>query len=233
MMGAEKIFDGVFLVGSEDLSGFGDCLVYAIEVGKGEICLIDCGTQHAAQIVANLQELGYKAGQIRALILTHCHYDHIGAAHQLVERCPDLEIYAHSWDIEAIEGRPGTEAQTAASWYGATYRPVKVTHPLREDSGSIRFRGARLGYHHIPGHTPGSIAVLYTASDGTKILFGQDVHGPFMEEFRSNKQDWANSMKKLLALEADILCEGHYGQYNGKDNVRKFIKGQLKGNGFL
>jgi len=35
-------------------------------------------------------------------------------------------------------------------------------------------------------------------------------------------------MKKLLALEADILCEGHFGIFQPKENVKRYINGYLK-----
>ena len=72
------------------------------------------------------------------------------------------------------------------------------------------------------------MVVYYTDSEGKKILFGQDIHGPFMPEFNSNIEDWRASMKEVLALRADILCEGHFGVFKGKDAVKQFINGQLR-----
>ncbi len=67
----------------------------------------------------------------------------------------------------------------------------------------------------------------------TKILFGQDIHGPFLPDFHSNIKDWAKSMKILLSKEADILAEGHFGIYTSKESVDKFIKSHLKQNGMI
>jgi len=92
--------------------------------------------------------------------------------------------------------------------------------------------GTKLICYHTPGHTPGCIAVLYENEDGMKVLFGQDIHGPFMDEFNSNTDDWAKSMKHLINIGADILCEGHYGIFQGKENVKRFIEGQLRNNGY-
>ena len=39
-------------------------------------------------------------------------------------------------------------------------------------------------------------------------------------------------MKRLISIEADILCEGHYGIFEGKEKVKRFIEGQLRANGF-
>ncbi len=124
---------------------------------------------------------------------------------------------------------------TAASWYGASLTPVNVDHVINHEKEILHIDGSEIISYHTPGHTPGSISLLYISRNEPqrKILFGQDIHGPFMKEFGSNIEDWASSMKKLLDLEADILCEGHFGIYHGKKKVRDFIAGHLRQNGFL
>ena len=57
-----------------------------------------------------------------------------------------------------------------------------------------------------------------------KVLFGQDLHGPFHKDFRSDLHAYQRSMEKLLDLEADILCEGHFGVFRPADEVRKYIE---------
>jgi len=80
---------------------------------------------------------------------------------------------------------------------------------------------------HIPGHSPGSLAYL-TESEGMKVLFGQDVHGPLDSSLLSHREDYLKSLELLISLEADILCEGHYGIFRGKDKVKQFIASFLK-----
>jgi len=60
-----------------------------------------------------------------------------------------------------------------------------------------------------------------------RVLFGQDIHGPFSPEFLSDIGRWRDSMERLLSLKADILCEGHYGIFTGREKVRKYIEGYL------
>jgi glyoxylase-like metal-dependent hydrolase (beta-lactamase superfamily II) len=226
-----KITESIYLVGSDELSGPGDCLVYAIGIGQNEICLIDAGTEYAENIWNNIKQTPLGKRKITCLILTHCHYDHIGAAYQWKKMFPELKIYAHSWDREAIEGHPQAIRRTAASWYGATLIPVKLDGIFSKDRESLNLGGVQFQIIHTPGHTPGSISVLLE-NEGKKVLFAQDVHGPFMDEFNSNIEDWARSMKRLLALEADILCEGHYGIFSSKDKVKNYIEQQLRQHGF-
>ncbi len=54
--------------------------------------------------------------------------------------------------------------------------------------------------------------------------------GSFYPAFESDKSQWRLSMQRVLALEADVLCEGHYGIYRPAEAVRQFIEGQLAEN---
>ena len=71
---------------------------------------------------------------------------------------------------------------------------------------------------------PNRSAVVYLVEFGpVKILFGQDVHGPLDPSLLSDRDDYRNSLNFMLDLDADILCEGHFGIYRGKDTVKEFI----------
>ena len=78
----------------------------------------------------------------------------------------------------------------------------------------------------MPGHSPGSMVYL-VESEAKKILFGQDVHGPLDPLIKSDKAAYKNSLRRLLTLEADILCEGHYGIIEGRQEVSDFISSFL------
>jgi glyoxylase-like metal-dependent hydrolase (beta-lactamase superfamily II) len=64
-------------------------------------------------------------------------------------------------------------------------------------------------------------------SDGLLVLFGQDVHGPLNDALRSVREDYVRSLEFMLSLDADILCEGHFGVFHGKESVRDFIESFL------
>jgi glyoxylase-like metal-dependent hydrolase (beta-lactamase superfamily II) len=220
----------VFMVGSGNLSGMNDCNIYAIRLANKEVCLIDAGSSNGGMILKNIKEVGL-ADKISYLVLTHCHYDHVGAAWQFKKIMPNVKIIAHELEVDVIEGKKGTEARTAAAGYHATYTPVKVDVVLKKAVEEMDLGGTKVTFYHTPGHTPGSISAAVT-DGGKKVLFGQDIHGPFMEEFKSDIKAWAVSMKTLLGIGADILCEGHFAVLDGKDKVKNFIGEHLKDNGF-
>jgi glyoxylase-like metal-dependent hydrolase (beta-lactamase superfamily II) len=71
-----------------------------------------------------------------------------------------------------------------------------------------------------------AVYLVDTQSDAGMVLIGagMDLHGPFSDDFLSNLADYRRSMDRLLTLEADILCEGHYGIFQPKEQVRQFIE---------
>ena len=63
---------------------------------------------------------------------------------------------------------------------------------------------------------------------GKRVLFGQDIHGPYVPEWGADPARARTSLGKLIELGADILCEGHFGIYQPADRVKKYIEGYLE-----
>ena len=66
--------------------------------------------------------------------------------------------------------------------------------------------------------------VYVVESGGKTVLFGQDVHGPLHPGLLSDRTDDQASLRRLLVLNDDILCEGHYGIFTDRDAVARFIR---------
>ncbi len=212
---------GIYLVGGEGLTFGGDCLIYL--VAGPPVVLIDAGANRAVlRLLDNVAEAGFEPQDIDLCLLTHCHVDHIGGIKNLRD-LTGCRLAAHEEDAPAIaEADP---VRTAANWYNIKLPKVEVDEILFGDAGEI----GGLHWLHTPGHTPGSIAA-YLDGEAGRVLFAQDVHGPFTPDFGSDLDAWRASMEKLLRLEADILCEGHFGVYKGKDAVEQYIRSQLAAN---
>ena len=112
---------------------------------------------------------------------------------------------------------------TAAVWYGSKLEPFVVDRKLTLPREQISLGERIIEAIHTPGHSPGSVVYL-TESGGLKVLFGQDVHGPLAPSLQSNREDYLRSLDLLISLEADILCEGHYGVYRGNNEIENFIR---------
>lgn len=222
----ESIARGVALVGGPEISHAEDATAFLIDF-NGEGVMIDCGAGRSLErILANVEAAGFDPQAVSTLILTHCHIDHSGGAAELKART-NCRIVIHELDAEPVER--GDALRTAADWYGIDFPAVPVDRRLTGEVELLDFGGQTLHCLHTPGHTPGSI-VVWLDRDGKRILFGQDIHGPFNAQFGSDVGQWRKSMERLLALKADILCEGHFGIFKTPQQTEQYIQRYLRQN---
>jgi glyoxylase-like metal-dependent hydrolase (beta-lactamase superfamily II) len=217
-MKPHEIIKDIFIVGGPDITDGRDGCVYLMNLG--ELILIDTGAGWSVEkILKNIERFGFDCKNLKKIILTHCHIDHIGGMPEIKKRFGS-KIYIHKLDAPPLE--TGDPILTAAKWYQTSFPPTPVDVKFNLPEEILTIGEQKIVCLHTPGHTPGSICI-YLDKDGKRILFGQDLHGPLLSEFGSNLEDYGRSTKKLLDLDADILCEGHFGIYTTKKDVKNYI----------
>lgn len=217
-MRPHEIIKDIFIVGGPEITDHRDGCVYLINTG--ELILIDTGAGWSVnKIIENIKSLGLDPTKITKIILTHCHIDHVGGTPEFKKRFSP-KIYIHKLDALPIE--EGDPILTASKWYQTTFPPTKVDVKLDGSIEELEIGDQKIVCLHTPGHTPGSICI-YLDKEGKRILFAQDLHGPLLPEFGSNINDWDYSTKKLIDLDADILCEGHFGIFRSKKDILNYI----------
>ena len=114
---------------------------HIIDTGDGKVVLIDVGSdEEGAAIEEALGELGKTKADIAAILLTHGHTDHVAG----LKAFPDVTVYAHPDERAIIEEESGGET------------PDENFSPLEE----LTFGEVNFTIYHMPGHTPGSVAIL-------------------------------------------------------------------------
>jgi len=218
-----KIADNLWQVGGAEYTTVEDAAVYLARFGAQAV-LIDagCGSEHE-MLVENISGVLPADVRIEYLFLTHCHYDHTGGAAN-VRNQYGCRIVAHAVDAAYLEA--GDNKVTAADWYGARMHPLEIDYKIRDEKEIFQVGQNQVTAYHCPGHSPGSL-VYVVDLDATRVLFGQDVHGPLDASLLSNRDDYLRSLNFMLGLNADILCEGHYGVYRGRETVHNFIRSFL------
>ncbi|MBY9007062.1 MAG: MBL fold metallo-hydrolase [Candidatus Lokiarchaeota archaeon] len=206
----------------KDIYHVGDsgCSVYLINTrSENNLVLIDCGM--SLNMIKKISKIGLNPMNINHCIITHFHIDHIAACSDLKDLNKKIKFYAHNLDAVPIEEK-GHDRKTAAMWYGVNYKPVKLEKKFKGEVEILKFGEYEFKCIHTPGHTPGSISILLEIGNN-KILFGQDLHGPIIPGV-SDYGEYQKSLRKLLDLKADILCEGHFGIFQPSSEVQKYIK---------
>jgi glyoxylase-like metal-dependent hydrolase (beta-lactamase superfamily II) len=201
------------------ISGALDCHVYLLD-GGDELALVDPGLGLRGDfdlILDHIRADGYDPAQIRKLILTHYHCDHIGAAAEAQKRL-DVEVYASAFAAPVI--RSGDERAVSldvarqVGFYPADFAlpPCPVDVELREGD-RVRVGGLTLATYETPGHCDGHLSFHITGGDrayllgadlvfwGGRILL-QNIHDCRIDAY-------AQSVFKLEPLAFEALLPGH------------------------
>jgi glyoxylase-like metal-dependent hydrolase (beta-lactamase superfamily II) len=169
-------------------------------------------------------------------ICTHCHFDHMGSLHEFSAR---LGHRLEAQDFAA----PDPQRSCAASWIEAelltalphqdydlrrfSLTPAPLTGHL--DEGDVLDTGDRVfRVFHLPGHSPGSIA-LYEAASQT--LFSGDViyDGLLIDDaWHSDAEAYVHSLRRLKELPVARVFAGHEAPF-GKARLDELIDSYLTG----
>jgi glyoxylase-like metal-dependent hydrolase (beta-lactamase superfamily II) len=221
---------------SNSLHRLGSSLVnsYLVEEG-GLITIIDAGLPgYWRDLPAELAAMGRSLDDVRAVVLTHGDTDHIGFAERL-RRERGVPVYVHELDA----GRARGEVKKPMSgWgpvkigplvgflaYGARRGALRITY-LTEvvtftDGATLDLPGSPR-IIHLPGHTPGSVAIHVPAVDAVfmgdafttrSVLTG--AVGPRLAPFTLDLAQAKASLAKLDAIDATWVLPGHGEAWNG------------------
>ncbi|MBF6190934.1 MBL fold metallo-hydrolase [Nocardia implantans] len=182
-----------------------------------EVTLIDSGLPgSAADIESGLRALGFGTGQVRRVILTHAHDDHIGSAADFAEW--GAEIWAHHADADVVRGERPQPAPVLRDWErpiadalepGPRPRPAPVHREL--SGGDVLDFGGGAEVIAVPGHTEGSLALHLPRH---RVLFSGDtlanVRGVTMPGvFNVDSAAVDAAAHRLTELDVDVVCVGH------------------------
>ncbi|WP_433548814.1 MBL fold metallo-hydrolase [Streptomyces sp. CA-294286] len=182
-----------------------------------ELTLIDAGHRDAAaDIERAVRSLGHDPRDLRRIVLTHCHRDHVGAAEELAARY-GAQVLAHRLDAPVVRGDAPTPEPDLLDWevplyqHGLTVPPAPPTRVDRElEDGDLLGFGGGARVVHAPGHTDGSIGV-HLPHHG--VLFTGDciaaVGEVMLGVFNVDRPQALATMRRLASLAPSVACFGH------------------------
>lgn len=178
--------------------------VYLIR-GLNKNVLLDTSiTSDFPRIQSLLRDLGLEINDIHLVLLTHEHFDHIGAATYFFETAI---IGAHRLAANKIELQD--EFVTMNKYLNTPSNPF-FAHVWFEDDTIINLGNYELKVIHTPGHTSGCICIYETKG---KLLFSGDTvfaNGTLSDiDTSGNISDYVNSMERLSTLKISELYPGH------------------------
>jgi glyoxylase-like metal-dependent hydrolase (beta-lactamase superfamily II) len=236
-----KIAPGIHRIGDQSMVNS-----YLLE-DAGEVTVIDAGLPGFYRALPReLAAMGRTAADVRALLLTHGHSDHIGFAERL-RRDQRVPVSVHEADAALARGEVRNPAKGTGPirlrpflgflWFG-TLRGGLRTPKLQEvatfgDGATLDVPGSPRVIL-TPGHTPGS-AVLHVAS--LDALFVGDAlatyavttgaRGPQVAPFTADAAQAVASLARLEDVSAGLVLPGHGDPWTGgvQEAVRQVRQG--------
>jgi metallo-beta-lactamase class B len=202
---AFRLVGNIYYVGAKNIAS------YLITTPQGHI-LVDTGTTEMTPVItANVEKLGFKLRDIKIMLSSHAHFDHIGG-HAAMKKLTGAGVMAIKQDAEALEAGKDLSPLGDEGW-----APVKVDRVLK-DGDTVSLGGTTLRAIWAPGHTPGCTVWTTNVADGGRTyavaIFG--CGGPNAgvklvgnSRFPTLVADTMATFRKLKMLKPDIYVSGH------------------------
>jgi glyoxylase-like metal-dependent hydrolase (beta-lactamase superfamily II) len=227
--------DDISLITEIHVADWLRCNIWHIK-GKSHDFLIDSGMG----LRPLKKEVATLIGREIRSISTHCHFDHIGGAHEFDCRLGhqlEADIYVNpTHDNTAVGSFVRAETFSALPYEGFHYSDFEVkAAPLTGflDEGDVVDLGNRaFNILHLPGHSPGSIALW---EEKTGILFSGDTiyqGGLYDSVYHSDKELYRESLSRLRELPVKCVHGGHEESF-GKAKMISLIDDYFDGKGII
>ncbi|HEB0841916.1 TPA: MBL fold metallo-hydrolase [Staphylococcus aureus] len=199
--------------------GLVDTNTYFIENDKAVILIDPSG--ESEKIIKKLNQINKP---LKAILLTHAHFDHIGAVDDIVDRF-DVPVYMHEAEFDFLKD-PVKNGADKFKQYGLPIITSKVT-PEKLNEGSTEIEGFKFNVLNTPGHSPGSLTYVFDefAVVGD-TLFNNGIGRTDL--YKGDYETLVDSIQdKIFELEGDLpLFPGH-GPYTTVDDeqLNPFLHG--------
>ncbi|MGY3566582.1 MBL fold metallo-hydrolase [Sinomonas sp. RB5] len=207
--------------------------LYVVDEG-GSLLLVDAGFPSSERLLAQaVRELGRGPEDIRALVLTHGHFDHIGSATRLRARL-GIPVYAHAADHDIAAHPYRYRHERSALLYPVRYPKSLLAFGQMAAAGAFAVPGLRdvrtldqdalrglpgsPTLLQVPGHTAGSVALWFPQRDA--VITGDALvtldpytggRGPQIvaQAATADSETALASLGELASTRASILLPGH------------------------
>jgi metallo-beta-lactamase class B len=204
-----RIVGPVYFVGTNELAAF------LVTTPTGHV-LVDGGLPQSAPLIEqSIRTLGFDPKDIRVLLTTQAHFDHVGSlAH--FKKASGARVEVMDGDVSLVETGGRTD-YLFGDKERYRFEPVEVDRALK-DGDTVALGGVTLTARKTPGHTPGSTTWLTTVEDGGRrhaVVFAASTGinpGTRLVDrpsYPGIADDYARAFAVLESLAPDVFLGGH------------------------
>ena len=222
----EKYIRPSKLIGNLYFAGTYEASTHLIDTGDGLI-LIDPGySESLYMVINNIWQLGFKPADIKYILISHAHSDHMDATQALVN-LTNAKTFIGREDMPLLKGEI----------FHFPIRPFKPDY-LLEDKDVVSLGNTKIRCVSTPGHTDGTISFFFDVIDGGNTyragMFGgagcNTLVRKFLEEHNlpfENRNKYLESVNRLLKEKVDVFV-GNHVQNNNTDKKINMLDGSEK-----
>ena len=219
-----RIFGNTYLVGTCGISSI------LITDPAGDI-LIDGGTEADADLIAdNIRSLGFRLTDVRYILHSHEHYDHVGGIAKL-QKLTGAQLIASAPARAVLD----SGMASAGDPQQASLKPFPPAHvdELVTDGQMVRLGNTVLIAATTPGHTPGALTWHWGSCDGgicRQIVYADSLTPVSAPNYRFSDHPaylaaYRASIGKVAALDCDILLTPHP---SASDMVHRLARAEIE-----
>jgi glyoxylase-like metal-dependent hydrolase (beta-lactamase superfamily II) len=216
----ENVIEGVRWIPGRD-KFLPDSHVYVIgKPGMNDYTLVDCGLMEmGAYKLEELENAGIKFDQVKRVIMTHTHLDHVGCLPEILEAIPHAEVWAHKDEADYLErgddrivfGNKMFESMIRSQYtIPKDFFRIKV-HRKLQGGEFLCLGGIDFKVIHLPGHSAGSIGLFneeYRWLMSGDTIYADGAIGRY-DLFSADPTELKRSLEIIEALRVDILLPCH------------------------
>lgn len=208
---AHRVIGNTYFVGSKGLA------CYLVETPEGHI-VINTGFEETVPLIrASIESLGFKLADVKILLASHAHSDHV-AGHAAFQEMTGAKVFAMEGDdIVMSSGGVGQYLYRDSRW------PACRIDRVLKDGDEVKLGGVALVAHSTPGHTRGCTTWTWQVTDAGKkydvVVIGSPNVNPGYrlidnKDYPEIAEDFAKTFRVLTKLPCDIFLGAH-GDYYG------------------
>jgi glyoxylase-like metal-dependent hydrolase (beta-lactamase superfamily II) len=216
----KQVSEGVYYIPGQD-EFIPDSHAYVIgKPSTGDLSLVDAGLMGKGRYkTQSIIKSGIELSDIKRVIMTHIHLDHIGCLQEILQEIPRAEIWVHTDEAEFLEKGDDRAVygmdmfkSFSQSQYGLETGAFSFQVDRRLQGGeTFEVGGMNWEVIHAPGHSRGGIA-LYTGQGGV-LIPGDVVYADYaigrFDLYGASGVELEKSLLSLAELDVKILLPGH------------------------